>query len=127
MSGGVPKVLLRDGAAPGEDDGSPDVPRVRGSYKLLGELARGGVGIVLRGHDADLGRDAARGRWGAGPLLGQIAAIRTELQGRVSGVDILAFQHDFKPPEQGKKNGASSRVQADAKDNEAHAQPPLMK
>ncbi len=28
-------------------------------YQLLGELARGGVGIILRGHDVDLGRDVA--------------------------------------------------------------------
>ena len=43
--------------------------------------------------------EAVRGRWSAGPLLGQIAALRSELRGRVSGVDILAFQHDFLPPE----------------------------
>jgi len=33
--------------------------RGRGSYQLLGEIARGGMGTILRGHDYDLGRDVA--------------------------------------------------------------------
>ncbi len=28
-------------------------------YHIMGELARGGVGVVLRGRDVDLGRDVA--------------------------------------------------------------------
>ncbi len=35
------------------------LPRGRGHYQLLGEIARGGMGVVLRGHDSDLGRDIA--------------------------------------------------------------------
>ena len=63
VSGGVPKVFLRPGRdGPTADDGAAgagDVRRSGSHYELLGELARGGVGIVLRGHDADLGRDVA--------------------------------------------------------------------
>ena len=36
-----------------------DLPRTSGKYQLLGEIGRGGVGVVLKGHDMDLGRDVA--------------------------------------------------------------------
>ena len=39
-------------------DGEPR-PRPAGRYQLLGEIARGGMGSVLRGRDPDLGRDLA--------------------------------------------------------------------
>ena len=64
--GNRPKVLLRE-----EDSGrgapvidptaaaSAGLPKGRGNYQLLGEIARGGMGVVLKGHDADLGRDVA--------------------------------------------------------------------
>ena len=35
------------------------LPRGRASYQILGEIARGGMGVVLRGQDTDLGRDVA--------------------------------------------------------------------
>jgi len=35
------------------------VPQGRGNYQLMGEIARGGMGVVLKGHDTDLGRDIA--------------------------------------------------------------------
>ncbi|MHC5064894.1 MAG: protein kinase domain-containing protein [Planctomycetota bacterium] len=35
------------------------VPRGKGNFQLLGEIARGGMGVILKGHDTDLGRDIA--------------------------------------------------------------------
>src|SRR4029077_7271539 len=62
--GPVPRVLLRDaeteaetpvvrpgsGAAKGESSGR---------YQMVGEIARGGMGAILKGRDTDLGRDLA--------------------------------------------------------------------
>ena len=47
---------------PPEPAGSPagvDVPRERAGYRIEGEIARGGMGVILKAHDADLGRDVA--------------------------------------------------------------------
>jgi len=49
-----PPRALRPGGLSGE--GSHDIG---GKYQIQGELARGGVGVVLKGHDTDLGRDVA--------------------------------------------------------------------
>ena len=63
--GPVPRVLLRDGSP---DDlrpvkpGSTEMPEFAGDtgrYQLIGEIARGGMGSVLKGRDVDLGRDLA--------------------------------------------------------------------
>jgi len=35
------------------------IPEGRGTYQLMGEIARGGMGVILKGHDTDLGRDVA--------------------------------------------------------------------
>ncbi len=66
-TGLAPKVLLSDldsehGASPVVDPSSAAsklVPQGRGNYQLLGEIARGGMGVILKGHDTDLGRDVA--------------------------------------------------------------------
>jgi serine/threonine-protein kinase len=61
------KILLPDsdsghGNSPVVDPGASAtklVPQGRGNYQLLGEIARGGMGVILKGHDTDLGRDVA--------------------------------------------------------------------
>jgi Flp pilus assembly protein TadD/tRNA A-37 threonylcarbamoyl transferase component Bud32 len=65
----VPRVQLREplteGVTPVNLPGSSEMPEVesppRGSQRLqlLGEIARGGMGTILKGRDVDLGRDLA--------------------------------------------------------------------
>ena len=64
-SGEVPRVHLPDLEAedsPLVDPRSPEVSAgdaSGGRYQLVGEVARGGIGTVLKGRDVDLGRDVA--------------------------------------------------------------------
>jgi serine/threonine-protein kinase len=63
--GALPPVLLKE--AEGESahiiqpktDAMPPSEQTGDRYQLQGEIARGGMGAVLRGHDVDLGRDLA--------------------------------------------------------------------
>jgi eukaryotic-like serine/threonine-protein kinase len=60
--GSVPRVLLRDTAV-GETP-SPIIRPTNGNenstrYRIDGEIARGGMGSILKGRDPDLGRDVA--------------------------------------------------------------------
>jgi eukaryotic-like serine/threonine-protein kinase len=65
--GGLPLVLLHDsdlpdGTGPLVQPASPEMPAPchrSGRLQLLGEIARGGMGAVLKGRDPDLGRDLA--------------------------------------------------------------------
>ena len=66
LVGGPSKVLLPDsdskhGTSPivAPQTATDLVPRGRANYQLMGEIARGGMGSVLKGHDTDLGRDVA--------------------------------------------------------------------
>jgi serine/threonine-protein kinase len=67
---GLARVHLREGAQVGESPvlrppvagelaGGREVPERIGRYPVLGEIARGGVGMVLKARDADLGREVA--------------------------------------------------------------------
>jgi serine/threonine-protein kinase len=56
---GSPTLRLRE---EGSEDAPVLLPRGAGSegrYQVTGEIARGGVGVILKGHDVDLGRDVA--------------------------------------------------------------------
>ena len=61
----VPRVSLREPKEardePIQRPGSPEIPIQNSDsrYQLHGEIARGGMGAVLRGRDTDLGRDLA--------------------------------------------------------------------
>ncbi|MHB1562127.1 MAG: serine/threonine-protein kinase [Isosphaeraceae bacterium] len=64
--GSSPQILLKDEATAidGEDSAGlvgpePPVGGDAAHLELLGEIARGGMGVVLRGRDPDLGRDLA--------------------------------------------------------------------
>jgi len=65
--GGLPRVLLRDsdvGSGPGPlvQPASPEMPAAGDRprrLQLLGEIARGGMGAILKGRDPGLGRDLA--------------------------------------------------------------------
>ncbi|MEN8152149.1 MAG: hypothetical protein ABFS86_20195, partial [Planctomycetota bacterium] len=62
---GAPRVMLD--SPPGEHTPlvSPisaeltDVERIVGRYQVVGEIAQGGVGVILKARDRDLGRDCA--------------------------------------------------------------------
>jgi serine/threonine protein kinase/WD40 repeat protein len=61
----VPHVSLREseaeGAGPISRPGSREIPHsdADGRYRLDGEIARGGMGAIIKGRDTDLGRDLA--------------------------------------------------------------------
>ena len=62
ITGSKPKVLLREESAGNRPALKPlpsDERAEAGKYVVHGELGRGGVGTVHRGHDSDLGREVA--------------------------------------------------------------------
>ncbi len=65
--GGLPRILLHDTdfetePRPIAEPSSPEMPEPSerpDKYQFFGEIARGGMGAVLRGRDVDLGRELA--------------------------------------------------------------------
>ena len=62
--GSRPGITLRESPGertPAQKPNSPEIPRTAtdSRYQLHGEIARGGMGAVLKGRDVDLGRDLA--------------------------------------------------------------------
>ncbi len=62
--GELPPVILKEADGEGPHPARPDSDALPpgpagGRYRLYGEIARGGMGAVLRGRDVDLGRDLA--------------------------------------------------------------------
>ena len=61
----VRRVVLRESKAEGTDPitrpNSPEMPgrAFQSRYQLQGEIARGGMGAIIKGRDTDLGRDLA--------------------------------------------------------------------
>lgn len=61
----IPQVILRELAAekaePIQRPNSPEMPQPAASsrYQLQGEIARGGMGAIIKGRDTDLGRELA--------------------------------------------------------------------
>ena len=61
----VPSVSLRESQTEGDDPisrpNSPEIPQTKpdSRYRLDGEIARGGMGAIIKGRDTDLGRDLA--------------------------------------------------------------------
>jgi serine/threonine-protein kinase len=61
LTGPVPRILLRDvpGDSPVLRPGTDEADRAPERYQVVGEIARGGIGIVMKSRDTDLGRDVA--------------------------------------------------------------------
>ena len=59
--GPVPQVLLRDGlgSLTATSGALAGLPNDHGRYRLMEEIARGGMGAIIKGRDVDLGRDLA--------------------------------------------------------------------
>ena len=65
--GEAPHVTLREEASDAagaafidpKSEEKLSLPQGRAAYQLMGEIARGGMGVILKGHDTDLGRDVA--------------------------------------------------------------------
>ncbi|MCG8409204.1 MAG: serine/threonine-protein kinase [Phycisphaerales bacterium] len=106
------QVLLRDasdGQGPVVNPHSaemPELPATTGRYQIAGEIARGGVGVVLKGRDVDLGRDVAmkvlRTNHATNPAMVQRFMEEAQITGQLQHPGILpvyelGLQHNQRP------------------------------
>ncbi|MCX7665376.1 MAG: protein kinase [Gemmataceae bacterium] len=54
-----PKPPIDNHNVPDDENHHEEIPQTIGRYQIQGELGRGGMGIILRGHDLQLNREAA--------------------------------------------------------------------
>jgi eukaryotic-like serine/threonine-protein kinase len=98
-SGAGSRILLRD--EPDGPDGlvnprSAEIPAALGGigrYQVAGEIARGGVGVVLRGRDVDLGREIAlkvlRAEHAANPVMIRRLVEEAQIGGQLQHPGVL--------------------------------------
>lgn len=106
------QVLLRDasdGQGPVVNPHSSEIstaPTATGRYQVAGEIARGGMGVVLKGRDVDLGRDVAmkvlRTNHATNPAMVQRFMEEAQITGQLQHPGILpvyelGLQHDRRP------------------------------
>jgi serine/threonine-protein kinase len=92
-------VVLRD--EPDETAGvvdprSPEMPLIpqgSGRFQIAGEIARGGIGVILRGRDMDLGREVAlkllRTEYAANPLMVRRLVEEAQIGGQLQHPGVL--------------------------------------
>jgi serine/threonine protein kinase len=88
----------------------PTLPSSTGRLRLLGEVARGGMGVVLEGRDTDLGRDLASkillDRLGDDPAMVCRFIEEAQIAGQLQQRGVVPVYELGCPPGQGLRPGA---------------------